>query len=390
MDVNSDGDLELTIAGQPEGASFLYQTRIGIMGIVPAGASETQQLVDVVDYSAIIDANDQPIVVNGAWIRNMVDELGLGDPDDFEVVVSEGHAVDPENGYQLIGDLSDIAVGGSVGQLSQGARRRLAARPTHEVTGVTSMEMMQGRKPDMAGEESGGLRQRRLNSNNLILVHGYCGSNSFPTSHFVAEEVFNVGGSGGTGSNNWSHSTFATKIDQFADAESMTSCGIVAHSQGGAASLHLYTYRWSCLDNASGATNRLIQTVGTPYLGSNLAGNLAAIGSIFGAGCGYQGDLTHSGASNWLSYIPSWARQRVRFHTTSFEDKWWRYDYCNIASDVLLSDPDDGAVAKARGQLSGGSNGGHKEGWCHTGSMRDPNQCTDFGRNNDMNSNAAR
>ena len=38
--------------------------------------------------------------------------------------------------------------------------------------------------------------------------------------------------------------------------------------QGGAASLHLYTYYWSGFDYATG--NRLIQSVGTPYQGTAL------------------------------------------------------------------------------------------------------------------------
>ncbi|MCB1034776.1 MAG: conditioned medium factor, partial [Acidobacteria bacterium] len=163
---------------------------------------------------------------------------------------------------------------------------------------------------------------------------------------------------------------------------------IVAHSQGGAASLHLYTYYWSGLDNASGP--RLIQSVGTPYQGTSLAGNLAILGQIFGAGCGTNYDLTYDGASAWLSNIPTWARNQVWYHTTSFTDRWWAYDYCNLATDLFLSDPEDGVVEKSKGQLSSGHNLGHKTGWCHTDGMRDPSQVRDSSRNSNMNANAAR
>lgn len=133
----------------------------------------------------------------------------------------------------------------------------------------------------------------------------------------------------------------------------------------------------------------MIQSVGSPYQGSPLAGSLAIIGDIFGIGCGVNYDLTTSGAYNWLYYIPSWARNQVHYHTTSFEDLWWRYDYCHLASDVMLNDPDDGAVEKSRAQLPGGNNRGHKTGWCHSQGMRDSAQYHDSSRNHDMNANAA-
>ncbi len=235
-------------------------------------------------------------------------------------------------------------------------------------------EMLMGpRPPRTAANKAGG---------KLLLVHGYCSSDVWgPVSgQFSNAAVFQDFGK------NRSHDQFALQILSFGAAYS--SYGIVAHSQGGAASLHLYTYYWSGLDYASGG--RLIQSVGTPYQGTSLAGNLAALGGIFGVGCGTNTDLTYNGASAWLSGIPSWARNAVNYYTTSFRDRWWAYDYCQIASDLLLSDPDDGTVEKAKGQLSSGVNRGHKQGWCHTSSMRDPAQYTDSGRNATMSANAAR
>ena len=215
----------------------------------------------------------------------------------------------------------------------------------------------------------------------LMLVHGYCsGSNPWNPAQFADSVQFL------DANQNRSHDQFAQLIRSF--GAQFPSFGIVAHSQGGAAALHLYTYYWSGLDNATGA--RLIQTVGTPYQGTALAGNLALIGSIFGAGCGSNTDLTYSGAAAWLSNIPAWARAKVYYHTTSFTDLWWRYDYCNIASDLVLSDPDDGVTEKDKDQLSGANNMGHKTGWCHTSGMRDPAQTSDASRNATMNAYAAR
>jgi hypothetical protein len=216
----------------------------------------------------------------------------------------------------------------------------------------------------------------------LLLVHGYCSGDVWGpvAGQFSSASRFQDLNA------NRSHDTFAQLIWSFGN--SWNSYGIVAHSQGGAASLHLYTYYWSGLDNATGS--RLIQSVGTPYQGTALAGNLAVLGQIFGAGCGTNYDLTYSGASAWLANIPTWARQKVYFHTTSFTDRWWAYDYCSLATDLFLSDPEDGVVEKWSGQLSSGNNLGHKTGWCHTDGMRDPGQVRDSSRNANMNANAAR
>jgi len=114
------------------------------------------------------------------------------------------------------------------------------------------------------------------------------------------------------------------------------------------------------------------------------------LGSLFGVGCGSNTDLTYSGAASWLSSIPSWARSQVNYYSTSFRDVWWRFDYCHLATDLLLSDPDDGTTERAYAQLPGAINRGHRTGWCHTSNMRDPAQTTDSSRNSSMNANAAR
>lgn len=214
----------------------------------------------------------------------------------------------------------------------------------------------------------------------LLLVHGYCSGQAWLESHFSNADEFQDYGQ------SISHDTFARRVDSFGDQ--YNSYGIVAHSQGGAASLTLYSRYYSGLDNAG--SGRLIQSVGTPYQGTALAGNLAAIGDVFGAGCGTNTDLTYNGASNWLSTIPSWAKSKVYYYTTSFDTAWWRYDYCHLATDLFLDDPEDGTTEKWSGQLSGANNAGHKKGQCHTGGMRDPAQTKDTGRNSYMSGAAAR
>lgn len=232
------------------------------------------------------------------------------------------------------------------------------------------------------GPRPADLMQAKGVGTKLLLVHGYCSGDAWgPVAYqFGNAAVFK------DFNQNRSHDQFANLIKNF--GATWNSFGVVAHSQGGAASTHLYTYYWSGLDNATGA--RLIQSVGTPYQGTALAGNAAVLGQIFGVGCGTNSNLTYSGASSWLAGIPSWARAKVNYYTTSFTDRSWVYDYCNIATDVLLSDPEDGTTERAKGQLSGAVNQGHKTGWCHTGGMRDPAQVTDSSRNSTMNANAAR
>ena len=232
------------------------------------------------------------------------------------------------------------------------------------------------------GERPSALLQAKGVGTKLLLVHGYCSGNAWGpvAGQFANSAVFQ------DFNKNRTHDQFANLIKTF--GATWNSFGIVAHSQGGAAALHLYNYYWSGLDNATGA--RLIQSVGTPFQGTALAGNAAVLGSIFGVGCGTNTNLTYSGASSWLAGIPTSSRAKVNYHTTSFTDRSWVYDYCNVATDVLLSDPEDGTTEQAKGQLSGAVNRGHKTGWCHTSGMRDPAQYNDSSRNSTMNANAAR
>lgn len=212
----------------------------------------------------------------------------------------------------------------------------VASLPTAvvEYSGEVTEEMLMGPRPEANGAPEGF-------AGVLMLIHGYCSGGVWPTSDFSQYAVFQ------DYNQNRTHDQFANLIRNYGNQ--FSSFGAVAHSQGGAASLHLYTYYWSGLDYSSGS--RLIQSVGTPYRGTALAGNLAVLGQIFGVGCGTNWDLTYDGAGLWLSGIPSWARSRVYYSTTAFKDVWWRYDYCHLVTDLLLRDPDDGTTEQWAGRV---------------------------------------
>lgn len=282
-----------------------------------------------------------------------------------------------KNGYELrnvrVQDVDSAVVLGSADTIRLPEIKVSEGLKTDYFGEITD-EMRMGKRPEITTNDAVGGK--------LILVHGYCSGDAWGAASQFTNYVKFL-----DLNKNRSHDQFANLIKTF--GASLPSFGIVAHSQGGAASLHLYTYYWSGLDSATGGT-RLIQSVGTPYQGTALAGNLAILGQIFGAGCGSNNSLTYSGSASWLAGIPTWARQKVYYHTTSFTDVWYRYDYCNLATDPFLSDPEDGVVERAYAQLPSANNLGHKTGWCHTSGMRDPSQTGDSSRNSNMNANAAR
>lgn len=295
-----------------------------------------------------------PVTLDGRWLARSAAKS------DFEL---RNVRLQDADTFVTLAEAETISL--TITALPEAAKQSFSAEITDE--------MRMGKRPNLEINNAVGGK--------LMLVHGYCsGGNSYPTSQFANNIVFH------DPNQNRTHDQFANLIKNF--GAPYPSFGIVAHSQGGAASLHLYTYYWSGLDSATGS--RLIQSVGTPYQGTALAGNLALLGQIFGAGCGTNSNMSYSGAASWLAGIPTWARAKVNYSTTSFTDVWYRYDYCNIATDPFLGDPDDGVVERAYAQLPSAINRGHKTGWCHTGGMRDPAQTSDSSRNADMNANAAR
>ncbi len=230
--------------------------------------------------------------------------------------------------------------------------------------------------------QDSGTRQDQYGGHNLMLSHGYCSDgDSFPPSDFTGNvaEYVNI-------EQNFSHDEFALDILSF--GQQYKSYGIVGHSQGGNAALHLYTFYWSGLDWAG--PGRLLQAMGTPFTGTPLAGDISVLGEIFGIGCGVNDDLTYQGASNWLSFIPTSTRSRTWTWSSTFEDNWWSYDYCNILSDLLLWDPEDGVVENSEADLDGGNNMGTTIGWCHIQYMTEPAEYWDTNRTSEMDAEGAR
>jgi hypothetical protein len=211
----------------------------------------------------------------------------------------------------------------------------------------------------------------------LMLSHGYCaGGNPWPVQHFSGNllEFHDP-------NQNRSHDEFAQLIGAL--GTQLDSFGLIGHSQGGNAGLHLYTYYQSGLDHAT--DGRLIQGVAVPWLGSPLASTLAGLGGIFGVGCGSNDNMSDNGAAIWLAGIPSWARAEVYYWTTQNSGS-----SCNIFTGLFLDSPNDGVVEKNKGQLSGGTDLGHISGWCHTTGMSSPASYLDQVRNMERDAAAAR
>ncbi|KAL6063394.1 Conditioned medium factor [Balamuthia mandrillaris] len=245
----------------------------------------------------------------------------------------------------------------------------------------------------------------RVEGGKLLLVHGYCSSaNPWPLEDFTDYAIFEDYGK------SISIDEFARKIADLGD--NYPSFSTLAHSQGGMASLHLFTYYWSTMDlipvdddddddeNSVASyysdpyevddNKRILQSTGSPYRGTSLAGTLADLGAVFGLGCGSNYDLTTDGAGNWLSKIPLEARRQVFYYTSQYTEDWWFFSDCVTASNLILHTPNDGTTELKYAKLEGGQDQGHKEGWCHTTNMKDPPQTLDHDRNKINNQKAAR
>lgn len=203
----------------------------------------------------------------------------------------------------------------------------------------------------------------------LMLVHGWCsGGGVWPPSQFNHPLLVHHDPDA-----NRSHDEFAQMLAALGSGR--RSFGVIGHSQGGPAAMQLRTYYVSGLDRAQGG--RPIQSLASPYQGTPLAG----LGFFL---CGSSTDLGTSGSAAWLANIPSSVRDEVYYYTTS--NSGWA---CNFATNIFLSNPEDGTVEQFRGQLPGAHNMGHVTGWCHTTGMSDPAGYQDSARNAIMNQEAA-
>jgi hypothetical protein len=168
----------------------------------------------------------------------------------------------------------------------------------------------------------------------LLLVHGYCAHETpFDTSSFTDYTLFLDLDA------NRLNDDFAIRIRDA--ASSFNSYGIVAHSQGGLASLHLRSFYWSPLDNSNGG--RRVQTLASPYQGQPLAGLLAKVGAALGFLCGSNDDLTYDGARLWLASVPMSARREVYYWAAKYGQNGLIH-YCNLAANIVLGWPNDGNI----------------------------------------------
>ncbi|MBG81569.1 MAG: hypothetical protein CMJ39_12795 [Phycisphaerae bacterium] len=282
------------------------------------------------------------------------------------------------------GNVQPLLPSGSIEWLDLGDLA-LPSSFTPDETTLQAMQFGIGDQTSFLAPESGSTaisRADQYGGHNLILSHGYCSdADSWPEADFSGDVSMYI-----NTYQNFTHDEFA--LDLFSHGTQYKSYGIVGHSQGGNAALHLYAFYWSGLDWAS--DGRLVQALGTPFTGTSLAGDISVLGELFGFGCGVNYDMTYDGATQWLSYIPTVAREATWTWTSTFEDNWWSYDYCHILTDLILWDPEDGVVENSEGDLDGGNNMGTTIGWCHIKNMAEPREVNDTNRSSEMDAEAAR
>lgn len=275
-------------------------------------------------------------------------------------------------------------------------RSKIRSRALPPKPASISREMRQGRLPEILFRRAA-LADSLRNSSSaaaistpshaLLLVHGYCASiqpfeNQFST--FTDAVLFRDLGQSRT------NDEFAQRIADFAASQSFASFGTVSHSQGGLATLHLHAYYFTNLELAQGP--RLLQSIGSPYQGSAIAGSSADLGKVFNIGCGQNFDLTHDGAALWLSGINSTAvLDDVYYYMTQYQTGGL-INYCSLPTNLILAWPNDGVTEIDYAPLP--SNAGHhmgaSKGECHTTNMQWPPQCWNANRDAEINSNAAR
>jgi len=246
--------------------------------------------------------------------------------------------------------------------------------------GEITEEMKKGPRPVRYSKSQRQLFAGSNNGHKIVLSHGYCAAGiPFSTAKFENFAEFD------DPNQNRNNDEFAQLLGAF--GEQYDSFSLVAHSQGGIASLHLLAFYWSALDlnEEHGDNHRWIQAMGTPFQGTTLAG-WGDTGKIIGVGCGSNDNLTPEGAKLWLTGIPMEARQHVYYYYTEYKPWSW----CSLPANAVLSWPNDGTSESKRVPLAGGNKVLMKKGFCHTTDMKYPPQCKDEVNNEFMNKKAAR
>jgi hypothetical protein len=185
----------------------------------------------------------------------------------------------------------------------------------------------------------------------LIMLPGYCASiNPWLATSFIWTNAFyftqyNLA---------LSNFDYTFKVYEFVRDLHLESCSIIAHSQGGMIAVTLKNYYVTCLDNnpsIPGGRDRLIQTLGTPWMGTPLAGDPAKFGQNFNFGCGPVPDLTPDGAINWKTNIRNQTISEVHYYTTTYSESVDNFDFCNVVTELLLDRVNDGTVELAKAGL---------------------------------------
>ncbi|KYR03098.1 conditioned medium factor [Tieghemostelium lacteum] len=248
----------------------------------------------------------------------------------------------------------------------------------YPVGGIITKEMRDGKMPnhlaDRYGKNPGG-------NGKLILVHGYCASNNpWPIQDFTNAVKFeDLNQNRGT-------DEFAQLVAAFAE-QYTDGYSLIGHSQGGNQGLHLYTYYHSGLDLSLAYPGYILQSMGTPYQGTALAGTLASIGDVVGIGCSSNDDLTVDGAALWLNTIPMDKRSKV-FYTTTQYKTGSLINYCSLPANIALKFPNDGVVDNDHAALYGGTYVNNIKGWCHTTDFKWPPQTTNTANNKQFDQNS--
>jgi len=219
----------------------------------------------------------------------------------------------------------------------------------------------------------------------LILVHGYCANvnpwlsekKDFTDATYFLEP-----------SKSLTNQQFADLVVKHAEKLGMSHFGGIGHSQGGIVLTHILNFYHTGLDLA--AKGRKIQTVGTPFHGCSGAGTAANLINLFGYGCGENFDLTTDGSKLWLAGITPETKKDIFYYTTTYKQGSLFGDACSYATNLVLNWPNDGTTELKFAQLTGATNLGNKEKWCHTTEMNYSPQYLDHTRNAEMNKAAGR
>jgi hypothetical protein len=128
----------------------------------------------------------------------------------------------------------------------------------------------------------------------------------------------------------------------------------VGHSQGGLVALHLHNFYWSPNDavSPSATASRPVQSMATPYSGVSGTGAALDLGALFGLGCGDNFDLSRDGANLWQAGIQQAAKKDVYYYTTMWKKTFVHPRYCNLATNLVLSWPNDGMAELENSQVN--------------------------------------